>query len=167
MKKIIIDPFDSRSIQTAIKELEKEKSIIQQKTNELNERLANIGLLKAEAIYGEALYDGDNDVTVGTEKTASGWLIVAEGQAVAFIEFGAGIYYNADGSYPLTKPEGIVGIGEYGKGWGKRRGWVFKTASGSHVFTRGTPMAMPLYHAGKEVREKTLSVAREIFGGNI
>lgn len=151
------------SIDNAIKQLEQYKNNIDRKLDELTNRLALIGAKVAQVRFTNAIYDGDNDVHVSVEKTDKGYKIVASGQAVAFIEFGAGVYHNGKEPYPNPKPEGIVGIGEYGKGMGKRQAWGYRDDSGVLHITKGNPAAMPLWYASEEMRKMIEKIAREVF----
>lgn len=171
---ITVDPTSKSSISNAVKELRQYQRWVKQKSIELAEALSRVGIYEASYRFAGAQYDGTNDVHVErTQDNAGSYTITAHGQAVAFIEFGAGVYYNS-GEYPLPKPEGIVGIGEYGNKNGRKRGWVYKEENGlgssgkvvkpGLVFTRGNPQAMPMYYASKEMQDKLLSVAKEVFG---
>ena len=171
-KKVISCTLDTSSINSAIKELEKYKQDFLRKEQRLLEGLAMLGVKEASVRFTTAMYDGVNDVTVALDKTANGYAIVASGQAVAFIEFGTGVYHNTGEPYPNPRPEGIVGIGEYGQGKGKRRAWFYKGEAGTNgevqkngvVKTRGNPAAMPLWYASEEMRSSILKLAREVFG---
>lgn len=171
-KKIINVSLSTTSINKAIKELEQYKRDLSTKEKQLLEGLANIGVKEASIRFTTAMYDGINDVTVTLDKTNNGYAIVAEGQAVAFIEFGTGVYHNSGEPYPMPRPEGIVGIGEYGQGKGKRRAWFYKGEAGTNgevqkngiVKTRGNPASMPLWYASEEMRNAVLQIAREVFG---
>jgi hypothetical protein len=110
------------------------------------------------------MYDGTNDVSVKLDETNNGYVIVADGNAVAFIEFGAGVYHNTSEPYPNPRPQGIVGIGEYGKGMGKRKAWGYKDENDTLVITRGNPAAMPMWYASEEIKKSVLRVAKEVFG---
>lgn len=167
MPKTIKTTLSTESLKAAIEELREYKRFVQRKTEALNERLANIALHEADERFSTAQYDGENDVRLVAEPTKNGWAITAHGQAVCFIEFGAGVHYNGDGSgYPLPKPDGIVGIGEYGHGWGKRDVWYFKTPDDDTVRTHGNPAAMPMFFATEAVRNAVYQVAKEVFGAN-
>ena len=131
---------------------------------QLLEELANIGLKEAQVRFTNAMYDGVNDSEVTLDAIENGYRIVAKGKAVAFIEFGAGVYYNPTEPYPNPRPDGIVGIGEYGKGYGKRQAWGFKNESDELVITHGNPAAMPMWHASEEMRNSILTIARRVFG---
>lgn len=151
------------SIDNAIKQLEQYKNNIDRKLDELTNRLALIGAKVAQVRFTNAIYDGKNDVHVSVEKTDKGYKIVASGQAVAFIEFGAGVYHNSHEPYPNPRPEGIVGIGEYGKGMGKRQAWGYRDDSDVLHITKGNPAAMPLWYASEEMRRTVEEIAREVF----
>ena len=171
-KKIISFSLSTKDINRAIKELEKYKQELIRKEKLLLEKLAYIGVKEASVRFTTAIYDGVNDSTVSLEQNANGYSIVANGSAVAFIEFGSGVYHNTGEPYPNPRPAGIVGIGEYGKGKGKRRAWYYKGEPGSNgevnskgfVKTRGNPAAMPMYYASEEMKRSILQVAREVFG---
>lgn len=156
--------LSTASIDNAIKELKAFKVSLDQKKDKLLEELANIGVKEASVRFTTAMYDGVNDSSVTLETIADGYCIKAEGKAVAFIEFGAGVYHNPGEPYPNPRPSGIVGIGEYGKGYGKRQAWGFKDASGELVITHGNPAAMPMWYASEEMRSKILKIAQEVFG---
>ena len=152
------------SIDNAINELKAFRDSLNQKKDKLLEELAKIGVREASVRFTTAMYDGVNDSSVTLETTKDGYAIVAEGHAVAFIEFGAGVYHNSGEPYPNPRPEGIVGIGEYGKGMGKRQAWGFTNESGELVITHGNPAAMPMWYASEEMRSKILKIALEVFG---
>ena len=163
-KRIIKLSLSASSIDNAIKELKAFQYSLEQKKDKLLEELANIGVKEASVRFTTAMYDGVNDSSVTLETISNGYCIKAEGKAVAFIEFGAGVYHNPGEPYPNPRPSGIVGIGEYGKGHGKRQAWGFTDASGELVITHGNPAAMPMWYASEEMRSKILKIAKEVFG---
>lgn len=65
--------------------------------------------------------------------------IICGGTQVLFIEFGAGIAHKTETSTVIlsgnqeieyaTRPNGIVGIGGYGKGLGQNDSWIFKDSN--------------------------------------
>lgn len=164
MAKVIRMSLSTSSIDDAIKQLTAYRNSIDAKLDELLRKLGEIGVREASVRFTTAIYDGVNDSSVSLETISNGYAIVAEGRAVAFIEFGAGVYHNSGEPYPDPRPEGIVGIGEYGKGHGKRQAWGFKDDSGELVITHGNPAAMPLWYASEEIRSNILKIAREVFG---
>ena len=160
-KKVI--EVDLGNIDKAIRELEKYKRELLVKEKRLLDGLASIGIREASVRFTTAMYDGVNDVSVRLNKSNNGYVIEAKGQAVAFIEFGAGVYHNTSEPYPNPRPAGIVGIGEYGQGKGKRRAWGYKDENGDLVITRGNPAAMPMWYASEEIKSSVLRIAREVF----
>lgn len=164
MPKVIEMSLSTSNINAAIKELKAFRKSVKLKEEKLLEELANIGVREASVRFTTAMYDGVNDSSVTLELVTDGYCIKAEGQAVAFIEFGAGVYYNPSEPYPDPRPTGVVGIGEYGKGLGKRQAWGFEDDSGGLVITHGNPAAMPMWYASEEMRSKITKIAREVFG---
>ena len=163
-KRIIECTLDKQDINRAIQELKAYKQEFLKKEKRLLEGLANIGIKEASVRFTTAMYDGTNDVSVSLEQSKNGYAIVAKGQAVAFIEFGAGVYHNTGEPYPNPRPDGVVRIGEYGKGMGKRKGWGYKNENDELVITRGNPAAMPMWYASEEIKNSVLRVVREVFG---
>lgn len=152
------------SIQRTIRELQNRQKWVERKTDELLERLAQVGAQEATVRFVQAKYDGRKDAYVSVEPTANGWVIRAQGGSVFFIEFGAGVYYNGAGNYPGGRPAKVKGIGEYGLGRGKQPMWGYYDDAGSLVLTRGNPAAMPMYHARREMERSIKTIAQEVFG---
>ena len=152
------------SIDNAIKELKAFRDSLEIKKRSFLKALGEIGIYEASVRFTTAMYDGINDSSVSLDAIADGYCIKADGKAVAFIEFGAGVYHNPGEPYPKPRPSGVVGIGEYGKGLGKRQAWGFKDASGELVITRGNPAAMPLWYASEEIRKAIKQKFVEEFG---
>ena len=159
------------NIKKAINELKAYRKWVDEKTNILMKRLAEIGLNEAQIKFANAIYAGDNDVAVTVSSTDNGFVVTAKGEAVCFIEFGVGVFYNPTEPYPTERPQGIVGIGEYGNGYGKRYGWTYEGEAGNggkvlengRVFTRGNPAYMPMWNARKEILLSVDKIAKEVF----
>lgn len=152
------------SIRSAIRLLEERRDRLAEQQKEFINRLAEIGVLIAEIEFTNAYYDDrPHRWNLKVEDTKTGCKIVASGQDVMFIEFGSGVYHNTDG-YPGERPAGIVGIGEYGKGYGKRNAWAYvDEQSGEKFITRGIPAAAPMWKASTEIKQAIQKVAREVF----
>jgi hypothetical protein len=163
-KTVITTGFSEKEINSAIVLLKNYKREFLEREKRLVEGLAEIGLKEASVRFTTAMYDGTNDVSVHLDVTKNGYVIVADGKAVAFIEFGAGVYHNGSEPYPNPRPDGIVGIGEYGKGRGKQKAWGYLDENQELVITRGNPAAMPMWYASEEIKNAVLKVAREVFG---
>lgn len=161
--KIVINPFDKKSIDAALKAVQQYKKDFKVKEREFVRRLAEVGVRVAQSGYATADYDGVNDVVVSMEKTASGYIVVASGETVGFIEFGTGVKYpewdNTGMEY--TPPA----HGTYGKGQGKNHwGWWFKGNDGAaarHTF--GNPPAEAMLTARNEMIERVTQIAREVW----
>ena len=165
MRKTVIKVgLSEQDINRAIKDLNRYKQEFLKREKRLLEGLAEIGLKEASVRFTTAMYDGTNDVSVRLDTTKNGYAIVAEGKVVAFIEFGAGVYHNGSEPYPNPRPSGIVGIGEYGQGKGKRKAWGYEDENGEVVITRGNPAAMPMWYASEEIKNSVLKVVKEVFG---
>lgn len=176
---ITIDLLDFGSIMAAKHKLEEYIKSIPDRCAELAKRLSEYGADRAKSMFSSAVYDldmdnesrGDNGivVTVSDPEEIDGgvvYTINADGENVCFVEFGAGVFYNSGGDpYHETRPEGIVGIGEYGNGNGKRPFWVFKAPEyhDDNYFTHGTPEQPAMYLASKAMKDVLWDMAREVF----
>lgn len=158
VKKITID-LSAKSIDSAIKEVRKYKAWVLEKEKELRQRLAMLGASVASIKFSTAIYNGTNDVTVRVEDDGSMATIYAEGESVAFIEFGAGAKYGY--GHPQAGEFG-VGPGTYpdGKGnWDNPKGWYIP--GGEHTY--GNPPAMAMYGAVQTITEQVTMIAKEVF----
>lgn len=156
-----INPYDKKSVESAIRQLQAYKrSLVETKCNELVRRLAESGMEIAAMRFESAQYDGNNDVSVYISGDGNSLRVVASGQAVCFIEFGSGVARG--GGYPDDrKPEGIVGLGEYGKGRGATgEPWYYAHGKKSD----GNPPAMAMLNARDTMVEMVTQIAREVFG---
>lgn len=158
--RIDIDIFDSKSINAAVKMLNRYADGIAKAAEEIARRLAEIGVQVVDQSYsftGEAY-------TVRKEQTENGYMIIAEGDNVLFLEFGTGVltedyeHPNAEG-LPVIAPgswsqtEGmkhfIPGIHEY---------WYYNRRKYS-----GTIATQGFYFAKKEMKEQAKQIAAEEF----
>ena len=158
VKKITID-LSAKSIDSAIKEVRKYKMWVLEKEKELRQRLAMLGASVASIKFSTAIYNGTNDVTVRVEDDGSTATIYAEGQSVAFIEFGAGAKHGY--GHPQAGEFG-VGPGTYpdGKGnWDNPKGWYIP--GGEHTY--GNPPAQAMYSAVQTITEQVTMIAKEVF----
>ena len=151
--------LNNKSIGKAVREIQKYQQWVTKKEAELRFRLAMLGATVASIQFARAIYTGSNNVTVRVDNTGSVAVIYAEGEAVAFIEFGAGVTYGY--GHPQAGEFG-VGPGTYpdGKGhWDNPKGWWF----GSSQHTYGNPPAMAMYNAVQEIAQSVTEIAREVF----
>lgn len=162
-KKTISMSLGGSSISAALQELTSYQAWVRQKANELTERLAAIGAYEATVRFSRAQYDGEKQAAVSVEPITNGWKIVASGDSVFFIEFGAGVYFNGSEPYPEPRPAGVSRIGEYGQGKGKQNTWGYYDSGGNLVLTHGNPAAMPMYHAERTMEQEIKRIAKEVF----
>lgn len=165
--------LNKESIGTAIREAKEYREALVVKAAALSRRLAEIGVEVARVRFTEAAYDGDNDVAVHVEYDGNKAAIVASGRAVAFIEFGAGVYFP-------EHPSGLFAHGTYGQGKGAQpKGWIYRGDPGTGgqpvrdrhgnekpgVYrTYGNPPAMAMWGAAEEMAAAVERIAQEVFG---
>lgn len=102
------------------------------------------------------------DVTV--EPLDNGYMVLASGDEICFVEFGAGVHYNSSDNYPGGRLHGyMAGIGEYGKGHGKQDAWYFNRG-GETYRTHGNPPTPGMYFASEEMLQQITKIAKEVFG---
>lgn len=161
--RIVINPFDPKSISVALEQVQQYKKDFLEKEREFTRRLAEIGVRVAQAGFATADYDGVNDVVVSMEKTSNGYSVVASGNAVGFIEFGTGVKHpewdNTGMDYTPPKH------GTYGKGQGANpQGWWFKQNEGARAnHTYGNVPAEAMRTARDEMVERVTQIAREVW----
>lgn len=162
MAKTIRVELSTKGVNSAIKELKRYKAWIHKKEEELRIRLATLGATVASIQFSRAIYNGTNDVTVRVDDTGSVAVIYAEGESVAFIEFGSGDKYGHGhpqagefGVGPGTWSDGPEGKGH----WDNPKGWWY--APGQHSY--GNPPAMAMYQAVQKMTEELTVIAREVF----
>ena len=158
------------SIDDIIKGLESYKRSLKVKADALVKALADAGCEAVSITYGSWPYKGPRDAEVTVEQRGPAkYAIVASGETVLILEFGAGVSYSAQ-QHPLA---GSFEGGPYGPGtypgqvhamdtWG----WYLpKSAAGkSGVHTYGNPPSMAMYNTGKSLREVIQKAAKEVFG---
>lgn len=161
VKKIQVSLSD-KSIGNAVSELRKYAAWVSEKEKELRMRLAQLGATVASIQFSRAVYGGTNDVSVRVDSTGSVAVIYAEGESVAFIEFGAGAKYGYGhpqagefGVGPGTWSDGPDGRGH----WDNPKGWWY--GHGQHTY--GNPPAMAMYKAVQEMTTQLTQIAREVF----
>lgn len=168
MPKTIEIELTNSSINSAIKELRKYSEWVLLKEASLRSRLSELGANIASVQFSRAIYDGSNDISVRVDDTGSVAVIYAEGESVAFIEFGSG----AERGYghPLAGQLGF-GPGTWSDGPQGKHHWNEKTKKGAYKgwwyeegkHTYGNAPAMAMYDAVKEITENVTKIAREVF----
>lgn len=164
MKSIKIE-LSTESCKQAVEDLKRYQKEIRPKMEEVCRKLAEIGKETAQRIFNEAaanVAEGNGGVQVTTVPIENGYKIVASGEDVYFIEFGtgnsAGMFYG-DGLpvtsvpvYPGSYSETHAGI------YAEKHYWFYRGQIMS-----STDTYMPMYYAGKAIRENERRVIREVF----
>lgn len=161
--KIVIDPFNKKSINEALKLITQYEKDFQRKETEFIRRLKDIGVAVARSGFATADYDGVNDVLIAETQNGSRAAIIAYGETVGFIEFGTGVRYPEwDGAGASFTPPAH---GTYGKGRGKQpHGWYFKQGEGTAArHTYGNPPAEAMLTARNTMIERVAQIAREVW----
>ena len=153
------------SIDDIILGLEAYKKSLKAKADALAKALADAGCEAVSITYGAWPYKGPRDAEVTVEQRGeASYAIVAGGETVLFLEFGAGVSYSAN-QHPLA--------GEMGYGPGTypgqvhamdKWGWYLpKEKGGGHTYGNAPSAAM--YNTAKSLREVIEQVARGVFKG--
>ena len=148
------------SIQKAINALERTKKSMQSKLTEVAKRLADEGRNQAEMAYGRAI-----DVRV--EEVEDGFILSANGDAVVFLEFGAGSA--TDYAHPYAPQMASAGVLIEPGSWSREhanqyasQGWWFW---GGRVYMAVQPMHGML-RAADEIKYLADRICREVFGND-
>jgi hypothetical protein len=155
MKQIVLE-LSKGSCDKAIKELQKYQKEIKPKMLEACKRLAEIGMTEANAHL--KLANGNDDAMLSIEPMDGGYKLVMSGTDVYFIEFGTGS--DVEPHYQVSVPvfAGSWSM-EHKQKYAKQGWWWY----GGEILT-GTPAYMPMYYAGKKMREEMPRIVKEVFG---
>lgn len=155
------------------------KKNIQRKTEEFEKQLVEQAVHTAGEYYSNAIYAGDNDVTVHR----NGNEVYADGNAALFIEFGTGVLRMSPPSdvyQSLESTDGLVSHGRYGQGRASSiKGWIYKEkpvmrgvqpADDEESYlkkgfrhTWGNDATPAMYFARKEVIERAETIGKKVF----
>lgn len=167
---MVIDGLHEKSLRDAAKQVEKIKNEFVQKNRTFVQELTKLGI---DVIYDHLNGSGDSEypepstphVVMGIRDGVMQATLRLRGEDVAFVEFGAGVYYNGTGSPHDLGVELGYTIGSYGYGQGTQEHWWYKGDDGEMHKSRGTEATMPLYNADMKIRQQFVSIARSVFGG--
>lgn len=160
---INLDPTSVTSIMRAMRELQEAQRNFESNVNRFLQRLAEIGRDAAQTAYGSG-----GAVHVTAEPIDNGYAIIADGRAVAFLEFGAGDTVNSANRYADEMPF-EVSSGSWSRShedrWGRpgpyaRFGyWVFGGTRYTEIQPRNG-----MEQAYEAVMREIRNVVREVFG---
>lgn len=160
-------------LRDAERQIREHKTTLNQKAQEFAKALADKGLDVAKVRFANAQYAGSNDVSCRVEQNGNTCTIVAEGKAVAHIEFGTGVSHSAYGG---ELPDGVGEHGTYGKGNGQHNRWYYYGEAGNAGtpvkqvngkgqlnYTSGNEPAMAMWGAVEEMASQVEATWREVW----
>lgn len=160
-------------LRDAERQIQEYKATLNKKAQEFAKALADKGLDVAKIRFANAEYAGNNDVSCRVEQNGNTCTIIAEGKAVAFIEFGTGVMHSAYGG---ELPNGVGEHGTYGKENGKHKRWYYYGESGNAGtpvkevdgkgqlnYTSGNDAAMAMWGAVEEMASQVEATWREVW----
>lgn len=179
MAKTISFGLSVREVQAAIKEIKAYQNDLNRKCELLCEKLCAEGIQIAQVHIGSSgfgkyihlgseitpekagckaiLYMEDTTKIKSEWKTKEG-VRSAEISPMLMLEFGSGL--------KAENPANIPGVGTGtfpGGKHGSEPGWYYMDLEGNWHYSTGISPKMPMYYTGKELREKVVAIAREIF----
>lgn len=177
MAKKISFGLSVKEIQNAIKEIKEYQNSLDGKCEELCRRLTAEGMQIAQAHIGSSGFGKYVRLTSEISLETAGCkalLIMSDSQKIVskwqnqdgvqskeispalMLEFGAGL--------PAQNPANVPGVGTGTHGeHGNEPGWWYMDLDGVWHHASGVSPKMPMYNAGKELRDKVVRIAREVF----
>lgn len=149
-----------RSCYIAKQKLNAFSKSIDKRLDRVCKKLAEVGAREAQ-LHARMAQGGNDDVSVSVEKMWNGYKVVMSGADIYFVEFGTGIFA---GEYKGDASNVTVGImpadysDTHAKQFSEKGYWFY-----DNVFYRGTPAEMPMYWAGKRMREEMPRIVQEVF----
>ena len=160
-------------LRDAERQIQEYKATLNKKAQEFAKALADKGLDVAKVRFANAQYAGNNDVSCRVEQNGNTYAIIADGKAVAFIEFGTGVMHS---TYGGELPDGVGEHGTYGKENGKHKRWYYygdPGNAGTYVdtvpgkgqlnYTSGNDAAMAMWGAVEEMASQVEATWREVW----
>lgn len=178
MAKTISFGLSVREVQAAIKEIEAYQNDLNLKCEELCFRLCAEGMPIARAYIGESGFGRyvrlSSEITPekagckaiiimeDTTKIKSEWqtkegVRSAEISPMLMLCFGSGL----KAQNPTNVPN--VGAGSFGEHGLDPSGWWYMDLDGVWHHSTGVEPKMPMYHTGKELRDKLVLIAKDVF----
>ncbi len=168
-----------REVQSAIKELKAYQNDLNRKCEELCRRLTAEGIQIAQAHIGssgfgkyihlgseitpqqagcKAIFYMEDTTKIKSEWQTKEGVRSAEISPALMLEFGSGL--------KAENPANISGVGTGtfpGGKHGNKPGWYYMDLEGNWHYSTGISPNMPMYYAEKEIRDKIVTVAKEVF----
>ena len=170
--KIVINPFDKKSIAQAEKLVRQYKKDFEVKEAEFVRRLAEIGVTVAEVGFTNGTdYRESSEITVSLERTSNGYSVVAAGRPVGFLEFGTGRpdrnrewvddnHVSSEVSVYTPPARGSYGQHQGLNPWGW---WFYPYPGAAAEHTYGEVPAEAMLTARNYMVEQVTAIAREVW----
>lgn len=171
MKNIQVNILDPKSIDKAIKELNKYKKEVENKTVTLVQRLTDLGanLVRVKIVEMGAYATGEllSGVDGYFSPTLNAGFIRVTSDHVAFVEFGTGVVGQQNphksGEYLSLASWGYATGGKIFTTKDGRVGWIYPTDEGGFRFTEGMPSRPFMYETALELERQYMQIAKEVF----
>lgn len=157
MPEKIVYELSRESVQSALKVLKEYNRSIDKRYDEVCRRLAEIGAEEARRRFSGGQF-GNDDFNVSVVPVNNGYKIVASGTDVYFIEFGTGDGVSAHYDTAVPVAWGTWSAEHDQILWDKGF-WYYEGEK-----LTGTKAEMPMYYAGRAIRENEKRIVKEIFG---
>ena len=140
---------------------------LEYRTQSFLEALCNAGIPVIDTSIATSMGDSDKQHSTYVTVTMSGYVVEAtltvQGKDIAFIEFGAGIFYNGANEHPKASEMGM-GVGTYpGQTHAFDVGWWYIGEDGQKHYSHGTEARYPLYNAKQTMVSRFFEIAKEYF----
>ena len=172
MKNIQVNILDPKSIDKAIKEINKYKKEVENKTVVLAQRLTDLGanLVRVKIVEMGAYATGEllSGVDGYFSPTLNAGFIRVSSDHVAFVEFGTGVV----GQQNPHKSGEYLALASWGYATGSKIfttkdgkvGWIYPTDDGGFRFTEGMKSRPFMYETALELERQYMQIAKEVFG---
>ena len=168
-----------REVQNAIKEIKAYQNDLNRKCEELCRRLTAEGIQIAQSHIGssgfgkyihlgseitpqqagcKAIFYMEDTTKIKSEWQTQEGVQSSEISPSLMLCFGSGL----KAQNPTNVPN--VGTGTFGEHGADPSGWWYMDLDGVWHHSTGIEPKMPMYYAGKELRERVLVIARDVFG---
>ena len=153
--RIDVDPFDAKSIDRALKQLDEIQKQFDRKVEQFLEEICDCGRDAAKAAYGSRIKV--ESVQVSTDE----WAIVAEGTALYIFEFGAGDATDVSNRYANEVPV-EVRPGSYSEKHAQMYSTMGKWKFGGQWYTEVKPKR-GMVAAYEAIMQEWPNIARRVF----
>lgn len=172
MKNIKVNVLDPKSIDKAIKAINKYKQEVEQKAVALAQRLTDLGadIVRMKIVEMGAYATGEllSGVDGYFSPTLNAGFIRVTSDHAAFVEFGTGVV----GQQNPHKNGEYLSLASWGYATGSkifttkdgRVGWIYPTDDGVFRFTEGMGSRPFMYETALELERQYAKVAKEVFG---